>query len=82
MTKRIFLSLLALSLVFAGTACRSHKKDGMSDKPATEMEASFKQRWLEKRVNDLVATGVAADLAREQANRDFKAQFEFIRAAK
>lgn len=82
MTKRIFISLLALSFALTGTACRSHKKDGISDKPATEMEASFKQRWLEKRVNDLVATGIAADVAREQANRDFKAQFEFIRPVK
>jgi hypothetical protein len=78
MTKRILLSLLAVSFVLAGTACRSHKKDSITNKPAAEMEASFKQRWVDKRVNELVASGIAADAAREKANREFNAQFEFI----
>jgi hypothetical protein len=82
MTTRIFFALLAVSLAFAGTACRSHKKGKMSNTPVAEMEAGFKQRWVDKRSAELAASGVAADAAREQATREFKAQFEYIMSPK
>ncbi len=82
MTTRIILAFLAVAFAFAGVACRSSMKEKMSNAPASEMEASFKQRWIEKRTGELVAAGVIADAAREKAAGEFKTQFEYIRSSK
>jgi hypothetical protein len=44
---------------------------------AAELEESFRQRWVEKRASELIARGLAADLARTQAFEEFKTKYNF-----
>jgi D-tyrosyl-tRNA(Tyr) deacylase len=75
----IFLSLLPL-------ACLAGCKHGPS-KPkenpavATEIEESFKQRWVEKRAGELMALGLRPDLARQQAIDEFRVRYGYTHAA-
>lgn len=78
MITRILIVSLALVLGFGTTACRSSKKkDKFANKPAAEMEANFKQRWVDKRTTDLVTKGVPAADARTQASEEFDKQFPY-----
>ena len=44
---------------------------------AGEVEATFRQRWIDQRVGQLAAQGVAADAARAQAAREFDERYQF-----
>ena len=83
MSTRILLATLTLVLAFGTSACRSRhaSKEAIGNAPAAEMEASFKQRWIDKRVAELSATGVAAPDALIQASKEFDERFNFNPAA-
>ena len=74
-----FLLVLPLAALFG---C-SHTKKKPKDNPAvaTEVEESFKQRWVEKRGAELMALGVRPDLARQQAIEEFRDRYGYTHAA-
>ena len=43
-----------------------------------EVEATFRQRWVEQRVAQLKAQKVADDAARAQAEAEFREKFEYL----
>lgn len=48
---------------------------------ASETEQALKQRFVDKRVGELVAQGVATDAARTQALEEFKHRYGYTGAA-
>jgi hypothetical protein len=83
MTKRLLPTCLA-ALIGLTSGCIFTKK---STKPkessalAAEVEDSFRQRWLDKRVSELAAQGVAADAARTQAANEFRERYSYMGVA-
>ena len=83
MTTRFPLFILAAALAVVGTACHSTKTKAPKESPnvAIEVEAGFKQRWIDKRVAELTAAGADATVARQQAEKDFSAAYSYLRTA-
>jgi hypothetical protein len=83
MTTRFPLFILTAALTVAGTACHSLKSKAPKDNPnvAIEVEATFKQRWIDKRVAELSAAGTDATTAHTQAENDFHVAYPYVRAA-
>ena len=79
MTKRLLLVLLA-SLAVCSSGCTLFRK---SDRPkessaiASEVEESFRRRWMEKRLGELTAQGVEPGAARTQAEAEFRERYGF-----
>ncbi len=83
--KRPTLSLFALSCLLLTAGCFHFGKNAKPKENqaiAAELEESFRQRWIEKRANELAAQGLAADLARSQAIEEFKAKYTFPASTK
>lgn len=75
MIQRLLLSCLAVLL--AG-GCSLFKRQPKDNTPITaEVQETFRKRWVDKRVADLVAAGTAADAARAQAEKEFAATYDF-----
>jgi hypothetical protein len=75
----IFSLLLPLALL---VGCKHNpKKPKENPAIATEMEESFKQRWVEKRAGELMALGLRPDLARQQAINEFRVRYGYTHAA-
>lgn len=74
--------LLALALVAAlNGGCflrRTPKPPKESGSIASEVEATFRQRWVDQRVAQLKAQKVADDAARAQAEAEFREKFEYL----
>jgi hypothetical protein len=81
MTTRFSLFILAAALVVAGPACHSTKTKVPKENPnvVTEVEAGFKQRWIDKRAAELTAAGTAANAARAQAEKEFRETYSYLR---
>lgn len=79
--KRSLLFFLLLPLVLAAGCFHTKKKPKDNPAIATEVEEGFKQRWIEKRGADLMAQGMRADLARQQAINEFRIRFGYTHAA-
>jgi hypothetical protein len=80
MTHRPILALFAASTLLLSGGCLHFGKNAKpkeNNAIAAELEESFRQRWIEKRAAELVARGLAADLARAQAIEEFKAKYNF-----
>lgn len=78
-TKPLFRIVLLVALL-ASTGCSLFRKSNRpkeSSAISSEVEATFRQRWLEKRVAELTAQGVAAETARTQADREFRERYQF-----
>ena len=84
MKQTLSLLLCLLSLAGFAAGCSSAKK-GAKPKVqpglAAETEESFRQRWVEKRGAELVAAGLRADIARQQALDEFQERFGYLRGA-
>ena len=89
--KRPFASALAATVLLLGTGC-THvwffgRKTPTVSKPkeskliSTDVEMEFRQRWVDKRANELVSQGMIADDARAKALAEFRAEFSYTRAA-
>jgi hypothetical protein len=84
MTRPLLASLAACTLLLS-TGCFFSKK---SDRPkessaiASEVEETFRKRWVDKRVSELTAQGAAADVARTQAENEFREKYGFKDAKK
>ena len=92
MSKR-FLPLATLSAIVLLTGC-SHLpfigkrfKNSPPPKPkespyiATDAQKEFQQRWMTKRVNDLLSQGLAPEAARAQAEAEFNRIFSATEVA-
>lgn len=82
MTKRLLLSCLTLVLATGCLFSKKPAKPKESSAIASEVEESFRKRWTDRRVAELVAQGTAAEAARTQAEGEFRERFEFTQAAK
>lgn len=74
-----FLALTVLAAAFSGCALARKKeaKPKETSAIASEVEAGFRQRWLDKRVAELAAQGVAPAAARAQAAGEFTERYPF-----
>ena len=82
---RSALPLFACLLALLSAGCVFSKKERPpKENPAisAEVEAQFRQRWIDKRVGELTAQGQAAAAARSQAESEFRAHFDFPDRAK
>lgn len=80
MTKPLLPIALLASLLLAPACGMFSKKTGrVKENPAiaSEVEETFRRRWVDKRVADLTAGGVAADTARSQAENEFREKYGF-----
>lgn len=86
--KRPLLLCLALSLGLVSTGCSllhrhpSPKKPKENSAIAATTEADFKQRWMDRRVAELKATGLTSDVAQTQAEQEFNLHYSYTSAAK
>jgi len=82
MTTRLPLLILTAALTVTGPACHLIRPKAPKENPnvAIEVEAGFKQRWIDKRVAELTAAGTDATAARAQAEKDFRAAYSYLRA--
>ena len=82
MTRRLLLTFIATAALFSGGCSIFKKSSAKSDLgPASETEADFKVRWVDKRAAELAAQGQAAGAARAQATAEFKERYGFTGAA-
>ena len=80
MTKPLLL-ITVLASLFLATGCGlfSKKSDRVKENPAiaSEVEETFRRRWVDKRVAELTAQGAAAAAARTQAEGEFHEKYGF-----
>ncbi len=79
MTKPIFTAAIACVLLWS-TGCAFFKKTNRpkeSSAISSEVEATFHQRWVDKRAAELAAQGTAAAAARLQAEQEFGEHYNF-----
>lgn len=84
MTKPTLLTTLLVVLTLS-SGCLFSKKSGKpkeSSAIATEVEETFRKRWMDKRLAELAAQGVAAEAARTQAETEFREKFGFSETRK
>ncbi len=80
MNTRLTFLVFALTGLCLTAGCLSSRKNAKPKETtaiAAELEESFRQRWVEKRASELIARGLAADLARTQAFEEFKTKYNF-----
>lgn len=82
MTKLLLVALAAATLALSTGCLFSKKKPKESSAIAGEVEETFRRRWLDKRVAELVAQGTAADAARLQADTEFQERYSFAKPVK
>jgi len=82
MTKPLLLCVLATAVALtSGCGMFSRNKNPRAKESsaiASEVEASFRQRWTDKRVGELAAQGKAPEVARAEADAEFRERFPFI----
>lgn len=83
--KSLLLFCTAAVLVICGGGCNLFKK---SKKPkenpaiASEVEGEFRQRWVDRRVAELVAKGTDGAAARTQAEAEFGERYPYVKPPK
>jgi hypothetical protein len=78
--KKVFLAATLVALLpLAGGCSLFSKKPRAKESTAIagEVEATFRQRWMDKRVGELTAQGMPAEAARVQAGREFDERYQF-----
>ena len=79
------LLCLATLVVSSSGGCNVFKK---SKKPkenpaiAADVEAGFRQRWVDHRVAELVTKGTDAATARSQAETEFREKYPYVKEPK
>jgi len=83
MTQRLLTVVLA-ALLQTNSGCLFGRKSKPkeNDAIAGEVEESFQRRWIDKRAGELVAGGATAEVARDQAAKEFREKYEYTGAGK
>ena len=79
MTKHTYTLVLLAALILS-SGCSFFRKPNRpkeSSAISSEVEATFRQRWVEKRVAELTAGGAPAAAARAQAEQEFRERYAF-----
>jgi hypothetical protein len=82
MTQTLLLTAALAALAVTSSGCslfRKSQKPRESTAISSEVEATFRQRWMEKRLAELKAQGVADAAAQTQAAQEFDARYQFDR---
>lgn len=85
--KRSLLLAVVLLAALSTSGCHLFSKGKKEKKPkdnpalATATEQEFEHRWVDRRAAELVASGVAADAARRQADAEFREHYKYTHAA-
>ena len=84
MIKPMLTAALVAALTFSTGCLFSKKKDRVKESSAIsgDVEATFHQRWMDKRIAELTAQGVAAPAARTQAEQEFRERYQFDQKVK
>lgn len=85
MTKPFLLCTLAATLALTsgcGLFSRKSSRPKESSAIASEVEESFRKRWVDKRVGELTAQGQTPDAARTQADAEFRERYAFAQPRK
>lgn len=83
--KRLLPICLTLSCASLFTGCLFFRKSAKPKEDpaiAANVEATFKQRWVDKRTGELKAAGLAPAAAQAQAEAEFSERYNFTSAAK
>lgn len=80
MTKALFLSLVLVPVVLC-TGCFTKKAHRAKESTAiaADVEESFRQRWVARRITELTAQGTAAEAAKGQAESEFRDRFVYTK---
>jgi hypothetical protein len=83
MTQRLLLSSLCLAALLASGCVFSKKTAGPKENPSIpgSVEENLRVRWIEKRAAELVAQGKTAEVARTQADTEFRERYGYTGAA-
>lgn len=76
----VCLSAVALISLTGCNFFRKNKKPKEDSRLALQVEGEFRERWVEKRVSELMAQGADAGTAQVQAAREFRERYPYIRA--
>ena len=81
MKTRLLTLLLLLAVPVSLSGCLGSRKNKESAHPAAELEETFKERWVTKRVGEILQAGGAADglQARRIALQEFHERYEYLR---
>jgi hypothetical protein len=71
--------MLAATMTAGCTLFRKSNRPKESPAISSEVEETFRRRWIEKRVAELAAQGVASPAAEAQADNEFRERFGFTR---
>ena len=85
MTKPLLLTGLVAALFLASGCGMFSKKSGRAKESsgiASDVEETFRRRWMDKRVAELTAQGATPDAARTQADTEFRERYGFDRREK
>ncbi|MCX6951951.1 MAG: hypothetical protein NTV51_07270 [Verrucomicrobia bacterium] len=79
MTQRLFLTCLSLAALLTSGCLFSKKSSKSKDDGSisSSVEESFRVRWIDKRVGELVAKGAKPEAARTQAAQEFSEKYVF-----
>jgi hypothetical protein len=83
--KPSLLLVLAVTTLSFSTGCnffKKNKKPKENPAIASEVEAGFRQRWVDRRVAELVGTGSDALTARSKAETEFRERYPYIKEKK
>jgi hypothetical protein len=72
---------LVLSLSAGCSFSHKNKKPKENPAIASEVEAEFRQRWLDRRVTELVGKGTDASTAKAQAEAEFHERYPYVKDA-
>jgi|GEM_PF-243770 len=76
----VCLSAVALISLTGCNFFRKNKKPKEDSRLALQVEGEFRDRWIEKRTAELTAQGTDAATAQQQAAREFRERYPYIRA--
>ena len=79
-----FLFVLCIATLCCSSGCLFSRKAKTKESSAiaADVEESFRRRWVDKRVGELTARGTAAEVARTQAETEFRERYDFSRAGR
>jgi hypothetical protein len=80
--KPLLLVCSAALIASSVTGCnffRKNKKPKENPAIASEVEAEFRQRWVDRRASELVGGGADALTARHQAETEFRERYPYVK---